>query len=65
MPDAGSIVSMWLAVFIMPRFDGVSETTTLCPIRRNPSPRAEARILASCPAKLLIKVTLTDLSVMT
>jgi len=56
---------MWLAAFIMPRFDGVSATTTLCPILRRPRPRAELRMLASCPAMLLIKVTLIDLSVMT
>src|SRR5580658_1137045 len=55
---------MWLAAFIMPRFDGVSATTTLCPILRNPKPRAELRMLANWPARLLIKVTLTDLSVM-
>jgi hypothetical protein len=54
---------MWLAAFIMPRFDGVSATTTLCPILRKPKPRAELRILASCPAMLFIKVTLSDLSV--
>src|SRR5579862_2977957 len=53
---------MWLAANIMPRLAGVSATTTLWPIRRRPSPRAEARMLASCPAKLLIKVTLRDLS---
>ena len=56
---------MWLAVFIMPRFEGVSATTTLCPMRRKPNPRAELRILASCPTMLLIKVTLTDLPLMT
>src|ERR1700677_2443794 len=55
---------MWLAVFIMPRLEGVSATTTLCPIRRNPRPRAELRMLASCPAKLLINVTLMDWSAM-
>src|SRR5580700_7733445 len=55
---------MWPAVFIMPRFEGVSATTTLCPMRRKPKPRAELRILASCPAMLLIKVTLIDLPVM-
>jgi len=48
----------------MPRFDGVSATTTLCPILRSPKPRAELRILANWPARLLIKVTLTELSVM-
>src|ERR1700683_1554844 len=47
----------------MPRFAGVSATTTLCPILRNPKPRAELRMLANWPARLLIKVTLTDLSV--
>src|ERR1700722_323338 len=56
---------MWLAALIMPRFDGVSATTTLWPIRRNPRPRAELRMLASCPNMLLINVTLIDLSVMT
>src|ERR1700722_11946353 len=56
---------MWLAAFIMPRFDGVSATTTLWPIRRNPKPLAELRMLASWPAMLLINVTLTVLSVMT
>src|ERR1700677_1119109 len=55
---------MWLAAFIMPRLEGVSATTTLCPIRRNPRPRAELRMLASCPARLLTKVTLRDLSAM-
>src|ERR1700722_20813597 len=49
----------------MPRFEGVSATTTLWPIRRNPRPRAELRMLASCPNMLLINVTLIDLSVMT
>src|ERR1700722_17890291 len=31
-------------------------------MRRRPSPRAQARMFASCPAMLLIKVTLRDLS---
>src|SRR5271168_1801068 len=53
---------MWLAALIMPRFDGVSATMTLWPIRRNPKPRAELRMLASWPYILLIKVTLIDLS---
>src|ERR1700733_4963523 len=52
----------------MPRFEGVSATTTLCPILRSPKPRAELRMLASWPYMLLIKVTLilvpTFLSVM-
>ena len=56
---------MWLAVFIMPRFDGVSATTTLWPMRRNPKPRAELRMLASWPNRLLVNVTLIDLSDMT
>ena len=56
---------MWLAALIMPRFDGVSATTTLWPIRRNPKPRAELRMLASWPYMLLIKVTLIVLSDMT
>src|ERR1700730_5471904 len=56
---------MWLAALIMPRFDGVSATTTLWPIRRNPKPLAELRMLASWPNRLLIKVTLIDLSDMT
>src|ERR1700731_3895651 len=56
---------MWLAALIMPRFDGVSATTTLWPMRRSPRPFAELRMLASWPYKLLIKVTLIDLSVMT
>src|ERR1700722_11812252 len=56
---------MWLAALIMPRFDGVSATMTLWPIRRNPKPRAELRMLANWPYMLLIKVTLIDLSVMT
>src|SRR5277367_1302807 len=56
---------MWLAALIMPRFDGVSATTTLWPMRRNPKPRAELRMLASWPYMLLIKVTLIDLSDMT
>src|ERR1700678_1157133 len=56
---------MWLAAFTMPRFDGVSATTTLWPIRRNPKPRAELRMLANWPAILLIKVTLMVFSVMT
>src|ERR1700735_4546644 len=55
---------MWLAALIMPRFDGVSATTTLWPIRRNPKPFAELRMLASWPYMLLIKVTLTVLLVM-
>ena len=46
----------------MPRFDGVSATTTLWPMRRNPKPLAELRMLASWPYMLLIKVTLIDLS---
>src|ERR1700688_417612 len=49
----------------MPRFDGVSATTTLWPIRRNPKPLAELRMLANWPYMLLIKVTLIDLPVMT
>src|ERR1700733_1558570 len=53
---------MWLAALIMPRFDGVSATTTLWPIRRSPKPLAELRMLASWPYRLLIKVTLTVLS---
>src|SRR5260370_3259607 len=53
---------MWLAALIMPRFDGVSATTTLWPIRRNPKPFAELRMLANWPYRLLIKVTLIDLS---
>src|ERR1700730_8620679 len=56
---------MWLAAWIMPRFDGVSATTTLWPIRRNPKPLAELRMLANWPNRLLIKVTLIDLSDMT
>ena len=56
---------MWLAALIMPRFDGVSATTTLWPIRRNPKPLAELRMLANWPNRLLIKVTLIDLSDMT
>src|ERR1700736_9005 len=56
---------MWLAALIMPRFDGVSATTTLWPIRRNPRPLAELRMLANWPYMLLIKVTLIDVSVMT
>jgi hypothetical protein len=56
---------MWLAVFIMPRFDGVSATVTVWPMRRNPKPRAELRMLASWPAKLLTKVTLIVFCVMT
>ena len=55
---------MWLAALIMPRFDGVSATMTLWPIRRNPRPFAELRMLASWPYMLLIKVTLTVLLVM-
>ena len=55
---------MWLAALIMPRFDGVSATTTLWPMRRNPKPLAELRMLANWPYMLLIKVTLIDLSVM-
>src|ERR1700679_2417954 len=53
---------MWLGALIMPRFDGVSATTTLWPMRRNPKPRAELRMLANWPYMLLIKVTLIDLS---
>ncbi len=49
---------MWLAALTMPRLDGVSATTTLWPIRRNPKPLTELRMLASCPYTLLIKVTL-------
>jgi hypothetical protein len=56
---------MWLAALIMPRFDGVSATMTLWPMRRNPKPLAELRMFANCPYMLLIKVTLIDLSVMT
>src|SRR6202171_3824737 len=56
---------MWLAALIMPRFDGVSATTPVWPIRRNPNPFAELRMLANWPYRLLIKVTLIDLSVMT
>lgn len=56
---------MWVAAFIMPRFDGVSATTTLWPILRNPKPRTEARMLANWPYTLLIKVILTVLSAMT
>src|SRR5271155_1451015 len=56
---------MWLAALIMPRFDAVSATTTLWPMRRKPRPRAELRMLASWPNMLLINVTLIDLSVMT
>src|SRR4249920_2742720 len=56
---------MWLAALIMPRFDGVSATTTLWPMRRNPRPLAELRMLANWPYMLLINVTLIDLSVMT
>src|SRR6202790_2266219 len=48
----------------MARFDGVSATTTLWPMRRNPRPFAELRMLANWPYMLLIKVTLIDLSVM-
>ena len=55
---------MWLAALIMPRFDGVSATTTLWPMRRNPKPRAELRMLANWPYMLLISVTLSDFSVM-
>src|SRR6185437_5805042 len=65
LPDAVSTLSMWLAALIMPRFDGVSATSTLCPMRRSPRPRAELRMLANWPYMLLIKVTLIDLSVMT
>src|ERR1700729_3387733 len=46
----------------MPRFEGVSATTTLCPILRSPKPRAELRMLASWPYMLLINVTLIDFS---
>src|SRR5271169_972570 len=56
---------MWLAAFTMPRFDGVSATTTLWPMRRSPRPRAELRMLASWPAMLLIRVTLIVFPVMT
>src|SRR5271165_1747105 len=63
-PDADSTLSMWLAALIIPRFDGVSATTTLWPMRRNPKPFAELRILANWPNRLLTKVTLIDLSVM-
>src|SRR5271156_6414855 len=55
---------MWLAALIMPRFEGVSATTTLWPIRRNPKPLAELRMLANWPYMLLIKVTLIVLLVM-
>src|ERR1022692_122634 len=55
---------MWLAAFTMPRFDGVSATTTLCPIRRRPKPRAELRMAASWPAILLINVTLINVTFM-
>src|ERR1700693_3015085 len=55
---------MWLAAFIMPRFDGVSATTTECPMRRSPKPFTDPRMLASWPNTLLIKVTFTELSVM-
>src|ERR1700722_11523377 len=53
---------MWLAALIMPRFDGVSETTTLWPMRRHPRPFAQWRMLANWPYMLLINVTLIDLS---
>src|SRR5271167_1834789 len=53
---------MWLAALIMPRFDGVSATTTLWPMRRNPKPFAELRMLANWPNRLLTKVTLIVLS---
>src|ERR1700691_3700296 len=53
---------MWLAALIMPRFEGVSATTTLWPMRRSPKPRAELRMLAIWPNMLLINVTLIDLS---
>src|SRR4029077_19465269 len=56
---------MWLAALIMPRFDGVSATTTLWPMRRHPRPPAELRMLANWPYMLLINVTLIDLSLMT
>src|SRR6202140_785835 len=56
---------MWLAALIMPRFDGVSATTTGWPIRRSPKPFAELRMLANWPYRLWIKVTLIDLSDMT
>src|SRR5882762_623010 len=56
---------MWQAALIMPRFDGVSATMTLWPIRRNPKPFAELRMLANWPYMLLIKVTCIDLSGMT
>src|SRR5450432_2111267 len=56
---------MWLAALIMPRFEGVSATMTLWPMRRSPKPLAELRMLASWPYMLLINVTLIDLSVMT
>src|SRR5258708_36890324 len=56
---------MWLAALIMPRFDGVSATRTVWPIRRNPKPFAELRMLANWPYRLLIKVTLIVLSDMT
>ena len=52
---------MWLAALIMPRLEGVSATTTVWPMRRNPRPRAELRMLASWPARLLVNVTLTVL----
>src|SRR5271165_4689514 len=55
---------MWLAALIIPRFDGVSATTTLWPMRRNPKPFAELRILANWPNRLLTRVILIDLSVM-
>jgi len=44
---------MWLAALIMPRFDGVSATSTLWPMRRNPRPFAELRMLANWPYRLL------------
>src|SRR6202167_3111673 len=53
---------MWLAALIMPRFEGVSPTTTLWPMRRNPIPRAELPMLASWPDMLLINVSLIDVS---
>src|SRR5579863_413716 len=53
---------MWLAALIMPRFDGVSATVTVWPMRRSPNPLAELRMLANWPYRLLINVTVTVLS---
>src|SRR5579872_895425 len=59
-----STSSRCTAAWIMPRFSGVSATVTHWRMRRRPSPRAEAAMLASCPCRLFTSVTLICLSLM-